>query len=77
MTLKEMGQEYLEQSDRLMERMGELKRQREEVSCEEQQELEARMALLYREALDLRKIGRELCHYYEEEASDAPQALYA
>ncbi len=77
MTLEEMGREYLIQSGRLAARMQELRAARAAVPFERQLELEARIALLYREVLETRRIGRMLCGYYGREAPDASQALYA
>ena len=67
MTLKELGKQYMEQSERIREKIRALRRNTDGLTQKELYRLRGRLLSLYADAATLRATGTHLINYYGEQ----------
>lgn len=71
MTLKELGQQYLEQSERIREKIRLLRKNTDGLTAKQLYRLRGRILSLYADAAALRTTGKHLINYYGDENESA------
>ncbi len=69
MTLNQLGKQYLEEEQRIRERIAEIRAELPQLRGRARVEAEQRLAALYSMALDTHRIGVYLVNYYDAEVT--------